>query len=181
MERAREASLVIRDVRVYAAVVVLAALGATITAAHASAAGSAAQVKVEKTALGPILVDAKNRTLYMFAADKGGKSVCYGSCATYWPPLAASSSHVLGTGVKAALLGTTKRTGGTLQVTYAGHPLYLFVKDTKPGQTSGQGLNASGGLWWVISPTGAVIKKATASAAKTTTSTTTTAGGGYGG
>jgi predicted lipoprotein with Yx(FWY)xxD motif len=180
MERAREASLVIRDVRIYAAVAVLAALGVTSAAAHASS-GSGAQVKVEKTALGPILVDAKNRTLYMFAADKGGKSACYGSCATYWPPLAANSSHVLGTGVKAALLGTTKRTGGSLQVTYAGHPLYLFVKDTKAGQTSGQGVNASGGLWWVVSPTGAVIKKTPAPAATTTTATTTTAGGGYGG
>jgi predicted lipoprotein with Yx(FWY)xxD motif len=178
MERAREARLVIRDFRVWAAVAVLAALGATIAAVHASAAGGAAQVRVEKTALGPILVDAKNRTLYMFAADKGGKSACYGSCATYWPPLAARSSHVLGTGVKAALLGTTKRTGGSLQVTYAGHPLYLFVKDTKPGQTSGQGLNVSGGLWWVISPTGAVIEK---TAAKPTTGTTTSGGGGYGG
>ena len=123
-----------------------------------------AQVKVEKTALGPILVDAKHRTLYMFAADKGGKSACNGSCATYWPPLAATSSHVVGTGLKAALLGTTKRTGGSLQISYAG----------------GQGLNVSGGFWWVMSPTGAVIKKTAAPAAKTTTSTTTTAGGGYG-
>ena len=118
--------------------------------------------------------------LYIFAADKGGKSVCYGSCAKYWPPLAASSRHVVGTGVKAALLGTTKRTGGSLQITYAGHPLYLFVKDSKAGQTSGQGLNVSGGLWWVMSPTGAVIKKTTP-AATTTTSSTTTTGGGYGG
>jgi predicted lipoprotein with Yx(FWY)xxD motif len=179
MKRARIASLVIRDVRAYAAIAVLAASTATSAAAHASPA-TGAQVKVEKTALGPILVDSKNRTLYMFAADKSGKSACYGSCATYWPPLAASSSHVIGTGVKAALLGTTKRTGGSLQITYAGHPLYTFVKDTKAGQTSGQGLNVSGGLWWVMSPTGAVIKKTTAPAAKTTTSTTTTAGGGYG-
>ena len=180
MKRARIASLVIRDVRAYAAIAVLAALTATSAAAHASPA-TGAQVKVEKTALGPILVDSKNRTLYMFAADKSGKSACYGSCATYWPPLAASSSHVIGTGVKPALLGTTKRAGGSLQITYAGHPLYTFVKDTKAGQTSGQGLKVSGGLWWVMSPTGAVIKKTTAPAAKTTTSTTTTAGGGYGG
>jgi predicted lipoprotein with Yx(FWY)xxD motif len=180
MERARVESLVIRDFRVLAAVAALAALGATMAAGHASAAGSAAQVKVEKTALGPILVDAKDRTLYMFAADKGDKSACHGSCATYWPPLAARNGHIVGTGVKAALLGTTKRTGGSLQITYAGQPLYLFVKDTKAGQTSGQGLNASG-LWWVMSPTGAVIKKTTAPAAKTTTTTTTTSGGGYGG
>ena len=79
--------------------------------------------------------------------------------------------------MKASLLGTTRRTNGKLQITYNGHPLYRFVKDTKPGQTSGQGLNLSGGLWWVMSPAGTVIKK---TAATTTTPPTTTTGGGYG-
>jgi predicted lipoprotein with Yx(FWY)xxD motif len=115
----------------------------------------------------------------MFAADKHGKSACYGSCAVYWPPLLTSSRHVAGSGVKASLLGTTMRTGGKLQVTYNGHPLYRFVKDSKPGQTSGQGLNLSGGLWWVISPTGTVVKR-TASTAPPTTTGSSSGGGGYG-
>jgi predicted lipoprotein with Yx(FWY)xxD motif len=134
------------------------ALATTVAAGHAFAAGAGAQVKVSKTPLGSILVNAKGRTLYMFAADKKGKSVCYGECATFWPPLLTSSSHPAGAGVKAALLGTTKRTGGKLQITYNGHPLYTFLKDKKAGQTSGQGLNVSGGLWWVLSPAGAVTK-----------------------
>jgi predicted lipoprotein with Yx(FWY)xxD motif len=165
-----------------AAVALVPALVATIAATHASAAGTGAKVKVEKTALGRILVNSQGRTLYMFAIDKHGKSACYGTCARFWPPLLSTSSHVAGTGVKASLLATGMRKGGTLQLTYAGHPLYTFLKDTKPGQMNGQGLNASGGRWWVMSPTGAVIKK-TMSATPTTTTpaaTTTSSGGGWG-
>lgn len=152
------------------AAALLAALAVMATAGHAAAGG--APVNVAKTKLGSILVNVQGRTLYMFAKDKNDKSACYGSCATYWPPLLATTAHATGTGVKAALLGTTMRTGGKLQVTYDRHPLYLFVKDTKSGQTQGEGMNLSGGLWWVMSPAGAVVKKAPA-AAKT--------GGGYGG
>lgn len=170
---------------VLAAAAVLPALAALVAVTHAGAAGAGAKVKVEKTALGRILVNTQARTLYMFAADKHGKSACYGKCASFWPPLLTTTSHVAGTGVKASLLGTTMRTGGKLQVTYAGHPLYLFIKDTKPGQTNGQGLNISGGLWWVISPAGTVIRKtATTPPATTTTPATTTpattSSGGWG-
>jgi predicted lipoprotein with Yx(FWY)xxD motif len=160
------------------AAALVGALAALIATDHAAAAGGA-QVKVGKTALGRILVSAQGRTLYMFAADKHGKSACYGSCATYWPPLLTTTTRVTGAGVKAALLGTTKRTNGKLQITYNGHPLYRFLKDTKSGQTSGQGLNLSGGLWWVMSPAGTVIKKTAATT--TATPPTTTTGGGYGG
>jgi len=159
------------------AALLIGALAALIAVNHASASSGQAQVKVGKTRLGRILVSAQGRTLYMFAADKRNKSACYGSCATYWPPLLTTSTRVSGAGVKASLLGTTRRTNGKLQITYNGHPLYRFVKDTKPGQTSGQGLNLSGGLWWVMSPAGTVIKK---TAATTTTPPTTTTGGGYG-
>jgi predicted lipoprotein with Yx(FWY)xxD motif len=173
-----------RQTRLVLAVAALVpALAATIAATHASAAGTGAKVKVEKTALGRILVNGQGRTLYMFAIDKHGKSACYGTCAKFWPPLLSTSSHVTGTGVKASLLGTSMRKGGTLQLTYAGHPLYTFLKDAKPGQTNGQGLNASGGLWWVMSPTGTVIKK-TMSATPTSTTpaaTTTSSSGGGGG
>jgi len=161
------------------AVAIAAALATAAAATHASAAGSSAQVKVASTSLGRIVVDAHNHTLYMFAIDKNGKSACYGSCAAYWPPLLATSTHVVGSGVKQSLLGTTMRKDGKRQITFAHHPLYRYVADTKPGQTKGQGLNVSGGLWWVVSPTGAVIKK-TASTQSTTT-TTPAAGGGYGG
>jgi predicted lipoprotein with Yx(FWY)xxD motif len=151
-------------------------LVALIAVGQASSAARA-QVKVSKTALGRILVSAQGRTLYMFAADKNGKSACYASCATYWPPLLATTAHVTGTGLKPSMLGTTKRTDGTLQITYNGHPLYRFLKDTKAGQASGQGLNLSGGLWWVMSPSGAVIKTKTGA----TSGAGAAGGGGYGG
>jgi len=163
-----------------AAVALVATATTAIGVTAASATTSGANVKVAKTALGRILVNSQGMTLYMFALDKGGKSACYGSCATYWPPLVTSSRHVAGAGVRASLLGTTMRKGGTLQVTYAGHPLYRFIKDGRPGQTSGQGLNASGGLWWVLTPAGTVLRKtASAPAAKAAAATATTSG--YGG
>jgi predicted lipoprotein with Yx(FWY)xxD motif len=159
---------------------IAAALAVAAAASHASAAGSGAQVKVAQTSLGRILVDANNHTLYMFAIDKNGKSACYGSCATYWPALVTRNTHVVGSGVKQSLLGTTMRKDGKRQITFDHHPLYRYVADTKAGQIKGQGLNVSGGLWWVLSPSGSPIKK-TASAATTTTTTTPSAGGGYGG
>jgi predicted lipoprotein with Yx(FWY)xxD motif len=179
-------SLQLRRTPVMLSAALLAAF-ATLVAVHAaSGAPAAAKVKVAKTALGSILADSRGRTLYMFAADKGKASVCYGACAAFLPPLLGNGKHVtVGAGIKSSLLGTTTRKGGALQITYAGHPLYLFVKDTKAGQTTGQGLNIVGGLWWVMSPSGAVVKKkATATPATTETTpaaTTTKPGYGYGG
>jgi predicted lipoprotein with Yx(FWY)xxD motif len=92
--------------------------------------------------------------------DKKGRSACYGSCASYWPPLMKKGALRAGSGVKAKLLGTTKRKNGKLQVTYNRHPLYLYISDTGAGQTSGQGLNLSGGKWYVVSAGGAAIKAA---------------------
>jgi predicted lipoprotein with Yx(FWY)xxD motif len=172
-----------RDLRVVAgAAALVGAVAATVVATHAQAATSKAQVKTEDTAVGRILVDARSRTLYMFAIDKGGKSVCYGQCAKFWPPLLTATKHVVGTNVKASLLGTTVRKDGKLQVTYNHRPLYLFLKDTKAGQMNGQGLDVSGGLWWVMSPTGAVVKKtaSTSPPPPPTTTDTTTTGSPYG-
>ena len=107
--------------------------------------------------LGQILVDDKGLTLYLFVADTGSASTCYTSCATIWPPLLTTGSPQAGTGVNASLLGTTTRTDGKVEVTYAGHPLYYFVQDKAPGDTKGQGINGFGGLWWVLGPSGAAI------------------------
>jgi predicted lipoprotein with Yx(FWY)xxD motif len=157
------------------AAALLGALAALIVASHATAMTTAPQVKAVKTKLGTVLVTGKGRTLYMFAVDKNGKSACYGTCAAFWPPLLTTAKHVTTLGLKPALVGTTMRTSGKLQVTYDHHPLYLFVKDTKAGQMNGQGLNASGGLWWVMSPAGLVIKRSV----PTGGATGTTGGGGY--
>jgi predicted lipoprotein with Yx(FWY)xxD motif len=142
----------------------LAAAGLAAAAAAAFALASTttsrgAQVDIAKTGLGRILVDSKGITLYDFPPDKGKVSVCYGACAALWPPLITHGKPVAGLGARASLLGTTKRKDGKLQVTYGGHPLYYFVTDRKPGQTTGQGLNQFGGPWWVISPAGKEIHR----------------------
>src|SRR3954451_19023671 len=137
-----------------------AAVVATIAAGLALAGGSGrAQVKVAKRGPGRILVDSRGITLYDFVKDKRGKSVCYGACAALWPPLLTHGKPVAGHGVRRSLLGTTKRKDGKVEVTYRGHPLYYFVSDRRPGQTTGQGVNQFGGPWWVLSATGKEIHR----------------------
>ena len=137
--------------------VVVAAIGAALALAGQSAGG--AHVRMAKTSLGTILVDSKGITLYDFVKDKGTTSVCYGACAALWPPLLTSGKPVAGPGVRASLLGTTRRKDGKLEVTYGGHPLYYSVADRKPGQTTGQGLNQFGGPWWVLSTAGKEVHR----------------------
>jgi predicted lipoprotein with Yx(FWY)xxD motif len=122
--------------------------------AASASSNSATKVGSASSTLGRILVDSHGRTLYLFAKDKKGMSSCYGVCAAYWPPLIASGKPHAVNGAKASLLGTTRRTDGRLQVTYRHHPLYRYAADSSRGQTNGQGLNQSGGLWWVLSPAG---------------------------
>jgi predicted lipoprotein with Yx(FWY)xxD motif len=107
--------------------------------------------------LGQLLVDGKGMTVYLFVADTGTSSTCYTSCASIWPPVLTTGAPQGGTGADASLLGTTTRTDGKVEVTYAGHPLYYFVQDKAPGDATGQGINGFGGLWWVLSPAGAAI------------------------
>ena len=83
--------------------------------------------------LGPILVDSRGRTLYLFEKDTRGRSHCAGACATYWPPLLTRAQADRGTERKQSLLGVARRADGTTQVTYAGHPLYRFVQDIAAG------------------------------------------------
>jgi predicted lipoprotein with Yx(FWY)xxD motif len=122
----------------------------TTTAAPKTAAGT---VGTRQTKLGQVLVDANGRTLYLFEKDKGAMSTCNGACASIWPPLAAGKAKA-GTGVTAADLGTTKRSDGKTEITYAGHPLYTYAGDQKPGDVTGQGLDQFGAEWYVLAPDG---------------------------
>ncbi len=112
--------------------------------------------------LGTILVDGQGLTLYMFVPDdQRGKSTCYNECASGWPPLrlpAGVTKPVAAGQAEGSLLGTTTRTDGGLQVTYNGWPLYTWAGDSGPGQATGQGLDNLGGVWYVLSPKGEVIK-----------------------
>jgi predicted lipoprotein with Yx(FWY)xxD motif len=134
-----------------------AAFGGTSSAAPAKAS-KGALVTLGQTALGKVLVDARGRTLYQFGKDKPGRSACYGTCAKYWPPLLSAAKPRPGKGVRASLLGITKRTDGKRQVTYAGHPLYTFVGDTKAGQTTGEGLQNFGASWDALAAGGRAVQ-----------------------
>jgi predicted lipoprotein with Yx(FWY)xxD motif len=142
--------------KLFMALAVAAAFASiAVTVAFAgSAATGGAKVVIAKTKLGNVLVDSKGITLYDFVLDKGTTSACYGACAALWPPLLTHGKPIAGPGVRASLLGTTKRKDGKLEVTYGGHPLYYFVSDRKPGQTTGQGINQFGAPWWAISASG---------------------------
>ncbi|HEX9339433.1 MAG TPA: hypothetical protein VF892_26255 [Pseudonocardiaceae bacterium] len=147
---------------------------ATTTTASSPASSSAPgmTLKTENGTAGVFLADSAGRTLYIYTADKGTTSSCYGGCATAWPPLTTTGSVSVSGSATASQVGTTTRTDGTKQVTYAGHPLYYFQSDTSAGMTKGQGVQ---GVWFLISPTGTVIKPAAAPPA------TTKSGGGAGG
>jgi predicted lipoprotein with Yx(FWY)xxD motif len=135
---------------------IVAVITAGVLATAAFAATSNPTVSLRKTAVGRVLVGPHGRTVYLFTADKGSKSTCYGQCAGVWPPLIAAKPTT-GAGLSASKLGTTKRKDGKLQVTYGGHPLYYFAPDKKAGDIHGQGVVHFGGAWWVVSSAGAKI------------------------
>ena len=145
----------------------VAAFGGSASTAKAGVAGTrqvtkAATVQTRKVGkLGTILVNSRGLTLYMFVPDKQKRVTCKGSCAVVWPPLKLKSGQkpTAGGAAKKSLLGSDKNPSGGRVVTYNKWPLYAYVADTKPGQAKGQALNLNGGLWYVLSPSGKVIKK----------------------
>jgi predicted lipoprotein with Yx(FWY)xxD motif len=114
-------------------------------------------VTVASTRFGRIVMTGKNFALYSFSADSRGRSNCSGACARAWPPLLTKGTPVARGAASGPLLGTTRRRDGSLQVTYRGHPLYLYVGDTRPGEVLCQGVEEYGGLWTVVSPRGRAI------------------------
>jgi len=119
---------------------------------ESSAAGAVSAAKNPQ--LGEIIVDSKGFTLYDFHKDKGGKSACYGACASTWPPLTTSGAPHATSGAEASKLGTTRRSDGTMQVTYDGHPLYTYVADAKPGEAKGNDFSSFGAQWYALTPSG---------------------------
>ena len=123
-----------------------------------------ATVSVATTSLGSILVNSQGLTLYRFEKDSATGSACNGSCAASWPPLRATGTLSAGSGARASLLGTIRRSDGRRQVTYDGHPLYLFAGDTYPGDANGDGSTAFGAAWLALSAAGDPASGDTASA-----------------
>lgn len=138
----------------------------------AQLAGQTGKVSVGSTDAGKVLVDPHGMTMYAFAADSPGHSTCNGACASYWPPVKAAEAAKGATSSVTATLGTTKRADGSSQLTVNKYPMYTYAGDTAPGQANGQGKNLSGGLWWVVSPSGAWVKQPAAPASSS--------GGGHG-
>ena len=123
-----------------------------VSGAAFAAAMTGTKVVLHSTATkGKVLATTSGRTLYLYTPDTKNHSNCTGGCAASWPPLMTTGKPIAGTGVKKALLGTTKRSNGKLQVTYNGHPLYRYIGDMGPGQTTGEG---SDGIWYVVSAAG---------------------------
>jgi predicted lipoprotein with Yx(FWY)xxD motif len=122
--------------------------------AQPSGAAGGAVLVLRHTALGTILTTGQGFTVYAFEADHGTTSVCAGACAAVWPPVTASSTRITVAGAARALAGQTTRPGGVHQLTYAGHPLYTFAGDASPGATNGQGSEAFGARWDVLTAAG---------------------------
>ena len=132
--------------------------GSAATAPPTTASGNAATFGLANEGnLGKILVDSQGRSLYLFQKDAGTKSACTGACAAAWPPLRATGKPMVGTALSASKVGTTARSDGKPQITYNGHPLYLYSADQKPGDTNGQGLNLYGGGWFALSAAGNMV------------------------
>jgi predicted lipoprotein with Yx(FWY)xxD motif len=133
--------------------------GSGSTSTSSPAAATAGSLKITTIGGATVLTSSKGFTLYSFAPDTSTKSNCNGTCAQNWPPVKgpATASGVKGT------FGTIKRSDGSVQATFDGHPLYTFVGDTAPGQAKGNGLNAAGGLWHEITTSGSAAPVSTSS------------------
>jgi predicted lipoprotein with Yx(FWY)xxD motif len=136
--------------------------------ASSSPASSGSALKTTQISGVTVLTNAKGFTLYWFVPDTSTKSNCNGSCAQIWPPVTGPATA--GAGVTGKL-GTITRSDGSTQATYDGHPLYTYTADTAPGQATGNGINASGGVWHEVT--------AAAAAAAASPSASSGGGGGY--
>jgi predicted lipoprotein with Yx(FWY)xxD motif len=124
-----------------------------------SGSSSSATVITKKVAgYGTVLATPSGKTLYLSTADPAGGSKCTGSCTSTWPPLTAKGSPGAGAGVDSSMLSSFKRSDGTEQVVYNKHALYTH---TGSGLTSGAGVAANGGIWYLVSPSGNPIKSTT--------------------
>ena len=125
------------------------------SSSSSSSSSSAADLGVAKSSLGEIVVNASKMTTYVFTKDKpgSGTSSCTGQCAALWPPVTTTSAAPKVDGVKGTV-GTITLPDGTKQVTLDGRPLYLFAKDTKPGDMAGQGV---GNVWYAVGPDGSML------------------------
>ena len=138
---------------------VLALAAASVSSASlASPDAVRSRLTAGPSSYGRILFDGRGFALYAFTRDPRRRSVCTGACAKAWPPYVVKTRPGAASGVKARLLGTTKRGDGSLQVTYAGRPLYYYVGDRSKGQILCHNVTEFGGVWRVIRPSGTPVR-----------------------
>lgn len=124
------------------------------SASTAESGANLTEITTGSSDFGPMLFDARGQAIYLFAKERTSVPECYGACATAWPPVLADGAPQSGGEARPALLGTTTREDGSTQVTYAGHPLYYYAHEG-PGQVLCHGVREFGGLWLVVTPSGA--------------------------
>ncbi len=117
----------------------------------------AAQIATADGSYGTYLTGSDGRAVYLWEGDTGAASTCSGACASSWPPVLTNGTPTASGGARSADLGTSKRSDGSVQVTYQGHPLYFYAGDSGAGQLTGQGSNGFGAKWWLVSPSGTAI------------------------
>lgn len=138
-----------------AVLAVLAGLLAAAPSASAATGGTLIRI-IDHSRFGPMLFDGRGQAIYAFTYDRRNVSRCYGACARAWPPVYTRAAPRAGRNVRRSLLGTTRRRGGRLQVTYAGRPLYFYVNEG-PRQVFCHRVNSFGGLWLVVRPSGRLV------------------------
>jgi predicted lipoprotein with Yx(FWY)xxD motif len=131
--------------------------GTDRTTTRPTSNGASASIGLHRTALGRYLVDGHGRALYLFEADKPNMSNCTSACLSIWPPFTATKTPKAAPGVSASKIATIRAAGGKRQVVYNGHPLYHYVADHNPGDTTGQGLDQFGAEWYVLAAGGGKI------------------------
>jgi predicted lipoprotein with Yx(FWY)xxD motif len=177
MSRTRFPLVAAVAVVVAAAVAVIVATSGASTSKPQPSVTAGSAISVKQTALGPTLVDANGRTLYLFEGDRPNISTLSAAGQAIWPPFTATTAPRALNGTVAGRIGTVAQAVGAAQVTYNGHPLYYYVGDHSPGQTSGQGLNQFGALWYVLGPRGNAV---TPSASSSPASPRQSGSSGYG-
>ena len=120
-------------------------------------ATSAAVVSTHSSPAGTYLTDGKGRTLYLWTADTGSSSTCAGPCVKVWGPYKTSGTPKVSGDAQQSMVGSTSRSDGSTQVTYANHPLYYYEGDKSAGAMEGQGSDEFGSKWWIVGPDGSAI------------------------
>ena len=135
-------------------------LGGWAAVAPAGASSGPAKLQLRRTSVGTILVNSRGRTVYAFTKDSPNRDNCQknSACLRVWPALTTVGAPIAGPGVKRSLIGTIGIKGGARQLTYAGHPLYTYIADTQPGQTTYVDILQFGGRWPALSASGQEVR-----------------------